>query len=124
MTERTYRIILGVSLLAILYFDAKYAMLVYIAFLVFEGITNWRIPLLITRLKNGSAQKESEVQSRIKFDAERMLRLLIAAFLIVSYHFYPNLLWFFPWFIGIMLLSAGITNICPMFLTLKWAGFR
>jgi hypothetical protein len=37
---------------------------------------------------------------------------------------YREQIWFFPWFIGFMLFMAGMTNICPMVMGLRWIGFR
>ncbi len=51
MTERTFRIILGAILLAALYFDWRLVIYGYIVVLTFEGITNWRIPTLVSRLQ-------------------------------------------------------------------------
>jgi hypothetical protein len=50
--------------------------------------------------------------------------VIVAAMLVVSYVVYRDQAWFFPWFIGSMLLLAGITNICPMVMALRWSGFR
>ena len=50
MTEHTFRIILGAVLLAALYFDWRHVVYGYIVVLTFEGITNWRIPTLVSRL--------------------------------------------------------------------------
>lgn len=125
MSERYFRIILGSSLLIILYFDVKYALYTYIGIMFFEGITNLRIPIILSRLRYGELTEPPEATNfRINFEAERALRLAIGIFLIISYIFFAELLWFIPWFIGIMLLSAGITNNCPMYATFKWLGFK
>lgn len=125
MTERIYRIILGVSLLTILYFDVHYALYFYVALIMLEGITNFRMPIVITFFRTGEKpQYVSSSTARFNFDAERMLRIVIAILVFISFTIYPDALWFFPWFIAIMLLSAGITNNCPMFLLIKWAGFK
>jgi len=125
MSERYFRTILGSSLLIIMYLDAKYALYTYIGIMFFEGITNLRIPIIISCLRYGELA-ESPVTNpfRVNFEAERALRLAVGVSLIISYTFFAELLWFIPWFIGIMLLSAGITNNCPIFATLKWLGFK
>lgn len=101
---------------------------VFIGLLVFEGVTNLRIPLLVSKLRLGSEFKASEILgpgcSRIPFDAERALRLLVAVLLVATFVVYKEQTWFFPWFIGSMLLLAGITNICPMVMALRWVGFK
>lgn len=125
MTERFYRIILGVILMVIVYFELNYAMFVYVGLLFIEGATNWRVPTIISHLRYGKNLSKINISaSRINIEAEQILRLIIAVFVIISYFLYPELLWFFPWFVGIMLLSAGLTNICPMGLSLKWIGFK
>ncbi len=130
MTERIFRIILGVILLATLYFDMRLAIYGFIVVLLFEGITNWRIPILVSRLNGGPmlANPECTMSSgehaRINFEAERALRLAVAAFLIVSYVMFNKELWFFPWFIGFALFGAGLSGICPMVMGFRWLGFR
>lgn len=127
MTERTFRIVLGSVLLVMLYFEWPMVVYVYIGVLLFEGVTNWRIPLLLNRLSgNPKAAKDGSVKTgaRFKFEAERALRLVIVAFLILGYVLFPKELWFFPWFIGFALVGAGLSGICPMVLSLRWIGFR
>jgi Protein of unknown function (DUF2892) len=129
MTERTFRIILGAILLAALYFDWRLVIYGYIVVLAFEGITNWRIPMLVSRLQgNSTAGSDCALspgeKARINFEAERALRLTVAAFLIISYVVFSKELWFFPWFIGFALFGAGLSGICPMVMGFRWAGFR
>lgn len=131
MTERTFRIILGSVLLVILYFEWPMGVYAYIGVLLFEGITNCRIPLVLTRLSgkqgmsgNPCASDRGKAPARFNFEAERALRLVIVAFLILSYVVFPEALWFFPWFIGFALIGAGLSGICPMALALRWVGFR
>ena len=57
MSERIFRIILGVTLLAILYFDIPNAIYFYLAVLIFEGITNWRVPALVSRQRYGALRR-------------------------------------------------------------------
>ena len=128
MSERAFRFILGAALMLLLFFQQEKAIYVYIGILLFEGITNLRVPLLVSRLRFGATyngkQPLPEGKTTIPFDAERMLRLIVAAFLIVSYVMFREQVWFFPWFIGFMLFMAGMTNICPMTMGLRWVGFR
>ena len=51
MNERSFSLILGLSLLSIIYFDFVQGMYALVGLMLFEGITNWRIPLLVTRLR-------------------------------------------------------------------------
>lgn len=127
MTERTFRIVLGAVLLLMLYFEWPMVVYVYIGVLLFEGVTNWRIPLLLNRLsgnRKAAADSGAKTRARFNFEAERALRLVIVAFLILSYVLFPKELWFFPWFIGFALVGAGLSGICPMVLSLRWIGFR
>lgn len=128
MTERTFRIILGTILLGALYFELPAVVYAYIAVLLFEGMTNWRIPILLSRFNGGMPPSECVlspgVDTRFQFEAERALRLVVAAFLIVSYVFFSKELWFFPWFIGFALFGAGLSGICPMVMAFRWLGFR
>lgn len=130
MTERIFRIILGVVLLATLYFDLRLAIYGFIVVLLFEGITNWRIPILVSRLNGGPMLANPECtmspgeHARINFEAERVLRIVVALFLIVSYILFNQALWVFPWFIGFALFGAGLSGICPMVMGFRWLGFR
>jgi hypothetical protein len=128
MNERTFRLILGAALLLMLYLDFELGIFAYIGVLLFEGLTNWRVPILVSRVRYGADYPVADGLSpgcgRIPFDAERALRVIVAAMLVLSYVVYREQAWFFPWFIGSMLLLAGITNICPMVMALRWSGFR
>lgn len=128
MTERSFRLILGTTLLLMLSLNFDKGIYIFIGLLAFEGITNLRIPLLASRIRHGAAYNANEVLSpgcsRIPFDAERALRLLVALLLVATFIVYGEQAWFFPWFIGSMLVLAGITNICPMVMALRWVGFK
>lgn len=130
MTERTFRIILGAILLAALYFEWPMAIYGFIVIMLFEGITNWRIPILVSRLSGNAHLDVTECRispgekARINFEAERALRLVVAAFLVISYVLFGKGLWFFPWFIGFALFGAGLSGICPMVMGFRWLGFR
>ncbi len=128
MTERSFRFILGISLLILLYFHLDIGVYIYIGILLFEGLTNWRIPIIASRLRYGSAYNPQDLTNAdcaaIPFDAERVLRLLVAGFLVITFVLFKEEVWFFPWFIGFMLFMAGMTNICPMVMGLRWLGFR
>ncbi len=97
---------------------------------MFEGITNWRIPLLVSRLQGAPGGVNSERvlspgdRARINFEAERALRLAVAVFLFISYIVFNKELWMFPWFIGFALFGAGLSGICPMVMGFRWLGFR
>ena len=128
MTERTFRLLLGATLLIILFFDRNDLLYVYIGIVTFEGLTNWRIPTLITKLRHGPAYLEFPINAprthRYMFEAERAFRLVIAMLLVVSCIVFPRALWFFPWAVGFALFMAGITGICPISISFKKLGFR
>lgn len=133
MSERTFRFIIGALLLAALYFGMDHLMRAIIAVLVLEAISNWRIPLLITRLRKQDTSSfhdsahillTGDRDHRFSFDAERAWRLVVAAMLVLTLYFFNDLLWFFPWFMGFAILGAGISGVCPVLISLKFAGFR
>jgi len=133
MSERNFRFILGITLWAVLIFSAYYENMVpiyvFVAFLLFEGITNLRVTTTINRLRHIQApdiQQANDCNLKLinKIEAERALRIIVAAFVILSFAVLPDLLWFIPWFVAGMLILAGITNICPMVMFLKWAGLK
>ena len=138
MGERHFRLLLGMLLLAILYLDWRHAMMALIAYLLFEGITNLRLPLLVSRWRYGIEEPITQQvitgpigtlqtlpdNTRIGFEAERVLRILLATILVVSYFLYNDLLWSVPWFFGITLLGAGLSGICPTLVLLKKLGFK
>lgn len=127
MSERLYRLLLGVILITLLFFNWSVMLYAYIGLLLFEGATNWRIPLLVWRIRYGNdarTPKQDACVKGISFDIERALRLIIAALLVASLAVYPDVLWFVPWFLGFALSMAGITGVCPMAIALKKAGLR
>ena len=143
MTERTFRIFLGAGLFLLLYITAingntdliRY----YIALLVFEGVTSWHLPKILTTVKNKvthnefieddsigdeTAASHRVSSARIPFEAERAMRLVVALILIIPLFLSAESLWIIPWFVASMLLLAGLTNICPMVMFFRWLGFR
>jgi hypothetical protein len=147
MTERTFRIFLGASLFILLYvsalMDRADLILYYIALLFIEGITNQRLPKLISSRKykidyNDSkpfsqSQKERVVDNRdfkknnnylIPFEAERAMRIVVAFLLAIPFMLSNGFVWIIPWFVASMLLLAGVTNICPMVMFFRWLGFK
>lgn len=127
MSERVFRLLLGAILLIILFFEWNNLLYVYIGIITFEGLTNWRIPSLISKLRHGPAYREIPTdaqKNRYSFEAERAFRLVIAILLLVPVFIFPTALWFFPWFVGFALFMAGITGICPISISFKKLGFR
>lgn len=130
MSERFFRLIQGIYLLTALYLDLDILIYIFMGVFLFEAATNWRVPTIVSRIrygKNAAARAEMStmpIKTHFRFEAERMLRLTVAFLLIFTFIVYPEPMWFFPWFIGMMLLSAGITNICPMVMFYRYLGFR
>lgn len=128
MSERFFRFILGTTLILFLFMGWDRAVYGYICIVLFEGTTNWRIPILISRLRYGTASAGQSAPNcqltAIDFDAERVLRMVIAGFLIVSFVVFRDALWFFPWFVGFALVMAGISGICPMAMFIRKIGFK
>lgn len=128
MNERIFRLLLGAVLLIILLLEWYDLLYVYIGIITFEGLTNWRIRSLISKLRYGPAYLEIATDSprthKFNFEAERAFRLVIAFSLVISCYVFPKTLWFFPWFVGFALFMAGITGICPISISFKKLGFR
>ena len=131
MTDRHFRVLLGLVLLALLYLDAFTGIGVLAAYLMFEGVTNWRLPLLTRRLLPGSAGDacslqpvEASTPARLPFEAERALRLSLALILWLAVYLYPGQLWWMAWFVAFAVLGAGLSGVCPMLTGLRLLGFR
>ena len=101
-----------------------------VGLLLFEGITNLRVPGLVTRVRSGkSARVINEEDNlspdvRVSFEAERGLRLIVAILILIAMSSAVDLLWLLPWFVGFALIGAGLSGICPMVLALRWLGLR
>lgn len=138
MTERTFRIFLGAGLFILLYLSALGSrtdlIIFYIGLLIFEGVTNWRVPRILTALKQkisynvlaleSLSTHVTEPNAQIPFEAERAMRLVVALILITPLMLSFEILWIIPWFVASMLLLAGVTNICPMVMFFRWLGFK
>ncbi|HEX9627490.1 MAG TPA: hypothetical protein VGA00_11185 [Acidiferrobacterales bacterium] len=132
MTERSFRILLGGLLLAGLFFDLAAVVWAVIGLLLFQGVTNWRIPRVVSRLRYGSSvvlprccgHAPTAPAGRINFESERALCLIVGAFLVVTYGLFNAELWFLTWLIGFALFAAGLSGVCPMVLGLRYLGFR
>lgn len=129
MTDRQFRFLLGIALLVLLYFDQYQGVGAVIAFLAFEGITNWRLSRLtggVQRfggsIKTGSLTALSRIA--IPFDAECALRLVMALLLFMSVYLYPAQAWWVAWLLAFAVLGAGISGVCPMLISLRMLGFR
>ena len=127
MSERHFRVVLGLWLILGLYLNIIEIVYTLIGLLLFEGITNQRIPMLVTKLRSGAnhAQaQQADSNSRFSFEAERALRFLVALFVLLPLLQGLEIIWWLPWFVGFALIGAGLSGICPMVMTLKQIGLR
>lgn len=146
MSERYFRIIVGLWLVTGLFLDSAIIVFSLLCLLLFEGLTNLRVPIIISRLRYGAEAAGSAVTepaSRFSFEAERALRLLVVIFvatpmlqnlsgLIPSADAmvanmpldFLGLLWWLPWFVGFALIGAGLSGMCPMVIALRYFGLR
>lgn len=129
MTERAYRLVVGILLLIFLFFRMDYAIWMLIIIMTFEAITNWRIPILVSKaLYSNNMIEVSEGENpnfSIEYDAERMLRWVVMLLTLLSVlKPVEHLFWYFPWFVGLTLIIAGVTGICPMVMALRKIGMK
>lgn len=83
MTDRHFRLLLGIALLVLLYLDNITGMGVLIVYLVFEAVTNWRAPLFISQYFQGHEGNACGLQTlnvsapvSTSFEAEHALTLI------------------------------------------------
>jgi hypothetical protein len=125
MTDRLYRLLLGLTLLVSLYFDLHLLLMAVIGLQLAEGVSNYRLPLLFNQWRGqvGSMPVTSR-DAGIPFEAERAWRLTVALCLILSLLVFPEQLWWFAWFMGFAIFGAGLSGVCPMLVVLQFARFR
>jgi len=132
MSERVNRFILGFSLIAFLFLEWSFGVYAIIGILIFEGITNLRMPILVSKLRYSVGQTtdgltlnfDENDNCKFTYEAERLLRFTVATTISLGFIFFEELLWFLPWFVGLNLLLAGITGTCALLILLKKLGFK
>jgi hypothetical protein len=131
MSERIYMLVVGVCILASLYFDIDFLIYSLAALLVFEGLSNIRLTTMLQRARHVTLDPGLvllDLNSRFAFEAFRMWRIIVALVLVVTFALIHELgydmLWFFPWFMGFAIIGAGASGVCPGLLALRRAGFR
>jgi len=128
MTDRLYRTLLGGLILILQYFDLRQAMTALVILLLFEGVTNLRLPIMVNRLLRIDPARLPEPppnpRARWGMEAERMWRLVVGGMLLVGAVLYPDVLWFLPWFMGFAILGAGLSGVCPVLFAIRALGFR
>ena len=131
MTNQIYRAILGFLLLLALTFDVVVLFYVLILMLFFEGVTNLYLTKLVCQFRtclNSQSKPTEYVQDNnpsfsFNVESERVWRLVVGGLLAITFYFYEQL-WFFPWFMGFAIFGSGISNVCPVLLVIRWAGFK
>ena len=131
MSERIYMLVVGVIILASLYFDIDLLIYMLASLMVFEGLSNIRLTTMLQRARNVTLDPGLvvlDMNSRFEFEAFRMWRISVALVLVVTFamihEFGYDMLWFFPWFMGFAIIGAGVSGVCPGLLALRWVGFR
>lgn len=130
MSIRLYRSLIGLTILLALYFDIPWLLYLLIGVVLFEGLGNVQVPVLLARLQGQPADYEPEsslaiaFRTRFNFQAERAWRIGVGLVLLIVLSRYEQSLWFLPWFMGFTILGAGASGVCPVYLSLKWIGFR
>jgi hypothetical protein len=130
MSEHTYRLVMGTLLLIILYTDINVFSYTIIGIILFEGITNLRLNLLVTRIRNKFGANLSEVDGpprknyRINFEAERAQRLIVAVAFAALFFYSPRELWMLDWMFSFGMVISGIVMFCPIIELFKKLGFR
>ena len=127
MTDRNYRLLLGLAILIVLYFDLTYAMYGLIGLLFMEGIMNWRIPLLVNRFRQqlgADALRMEPLDFKWPIHEERAWRLTVGFMLVLTFLIFNEIAWFLPWFMGFAIFGAGVSGVCPVLLGLHFVGCR
>lgn len=131
MSDRAYLFMIGSFILLSLYFEIHIMIYLLVVVMLFEGATGYTITRLtqnIRKVNLDTGLLNLETIPKFNFDAFRALRILFAIVMMASYvavHVYKfEMVWFFPWFFGFALVGAGISSVCPVFLGMRWLGFR
>ena len=127
MSERYFRIIVGMWLITGLFLGSIEVIYALAAVLLFEGVTNQRVPTLVSRLRYGRNWSNPDLPlqgARFSFEAERALRFIVVVFVVVPHQPGFEILWWLPWFIGFAFIGAGLSGICPMVMALRYVGLR
>lgn len=130
MSEHTYRLIVGTSMLVLLYTEFYILAYVVIAMALFEGLTNLRLNLIISNIRKKLGANTGEYDTRTRenyrfpFDAERAQRLFIAVAFATTFFVLPSQFWIINWFFAFGMLISGIVMFCPVIAIFRAAGFR
>lgn len=127
MTDRNYRLLFGLAILIALYFDLTYFMYGLIGLIFAEGLTNWRIPLLVSRFTQNPGADALPMETfdfKWPLPVERAWRLVVGFMLFLTAVLFNEIVWFLPWFMGFAIFGAGVSGVCPMLHGLHFLGCR
>jgi hypothetical protein len=129
MPERAFHLLFGSLLLAALVLEFEPVVYGLIVWQALEAATNRFLTTLVSRLRYGAQYAPSETDcleciSVLRMGADRALRVVLAALLLLSHVLFADHLWIVSWFVGFALIAAGLSGICPMRLALKRLGFQ
>lgn len=131
MSDRLYLFLTGSSILTALYLELNIMIYALVLVLLIEGIFGCTIPLMVQKIRGVEIESgllQYTKPARLNFEAFRMLRIVLATVLFVSYitvhEYHLDMLWFFPWFFGFTVLGAGVSGVCPVYLAIRWLGFK
>ena len=128
MSERANRFALGFCLIGFLFLEWNYGVYAIIFVLVFEAITNLRIATFLPGVQfatDGLTPDTAPTEIfKYNYEAERITRFTVATTICLGFVAYSELLWFLPYFVGLNLLLAGVTGLCPLVMFYKKIGFK
>ena len=131
MSDRIYLFFVGLTILTALYLESN-LMIYMVAIIMFlEGLSGWTLPRITQTIRKVELEPcllKLSKPPRFNFESFLVMRLVLASVVLASYvavHEYDvELLWFFPWFVGFAVLGAGVSGVCPVYLAIRWLGFK
>lgn len=129
MTENAYRLLLGMLLFLMLYIESDAMAYTLIAMTFFEGVTNWRLNLVVSKILHKITGHPVPVNpnnknARIPIDSERAQRFAISIMFYLTYFVAPEEYWVLNWFFAVAILLSGIVMFCPVVSLFRYLGFR
>lgn len=131
MSKRVYLFIVGVWILTALYLESNIMIYVLVIMLLLEGVTGLTVSSISQEIRKVQLEPgllQYAKASKFNFDAFRMLIITLAGVVLASYiavnKYNIDMLWFFPWFFGFTVLGAGVSGVCPVYLAIRWLGFK
>ena len=131
MSDRIYLFLVGLSVLTALYLESNLMIYVLVVILILEGVSGFTLPRISQKIRKIQLEPgllQYTKPPKFNFEAFRVMRLTLAVVILTSYllvHEYNiETLWFFPWFMGFAVLGAGVSGVCPVYLAIRWLGFK